>query len=94
VLVLRLAGMTVNWSRALLSWSWPVTIVLLALAVFLFSLDCWRTFHRTQASPASASWPAMRAVTTFVASVGVFDVLLFAGSVAVVDFCRLSLRLV
>jgi hypothetical protein len=29
----------------------------------------------------------------FVASVGVFDALLFAGSVAVVDFCRLALRL-
>ena len=94
VLVLRLAGLTVNWSMALLSWSWPVTIVLLTLAAVLFSLDCWRTFHRAQASPASTSWPALRAVTTFVASVGVFDVLLFAGSMAVVDFCRLALRLV
>ncbi len=93
-LVLRLARMTVNWSAVLLSWSWPVTIVLLTLAAFLFSLDCWRTFNREQTSTASTSWPTLRAVTTFVASVGVFDMMLFVGSVAVFDFCRLSLRLV
>ncbi|SRR6266849_3091707 len=94
VLVLRLAGMTVNWSQALLSWSWPVTIVLLTLTVGLFSLDCWCTLNRAQTSPASTSWPTLRAVTTFVASVGVFDMMMFVGSVAVFDFCRLSLRLV
>jgi hypothetical protein len=92
--VLHLAGMTVNWSMALLSWSWPVTIVLLTLAAFLFALNCWRTFHREQPSTASTSWPVLRTVTTFVARVGVFDVLLFVGSVALVDFCRLALRLV
>jgi hypothetical protein len=94
VLVLRLAGMTVNWSMALLSWSWPVTIVLLTLAAGLFSLDCWRTLNREQTSTASTNWPTLRAVTTFVASVGVFDMMMFVGSVAVFDFCRLSLRLV
>src|SRR6266566_8303923 len=94
VLVLRLAGLTVNWSMALLSWSWPVTIVLLVLAVGLFTLDCWRTFNREHTSPASTGWPALRAVTTFVASVGVFDVLLVVGSVAVFNVCRLALRLV
>lgn len=93
VLVLRLAGVTVSWSMALLSWSWPVTIVLLLLAAGLFSLDCWRTFTRAYTSPASTSRSVLRAVTTFVASVGVFDLLLFVGSVAVVDFCRLALRL-
>ena len=94
VLVLRLAGLTVNWSMVLLSWSWPVTIVLLILAAGLFSLDYWRTFAREHASTASTNRSVLRAVTTFVASVGVFDMLLFAGSVAVVDFCRLALRLV
>lgn len=93
VLVLRLAGMTVNWSTVLLSWGWPVTIVLLALAAVLFSLDCWRTLHRAHPSTTATNWPTLRAVTTFVASVGVFDVLLFVGSVAVLDFCRLSLPL-
>src|SRR6266567_5275304 len=94
VLVLRLAGLTVNWSMALLSWSWPVSIVLLTLAVGLFTLDCWRTFNREHTSPASTGWPALRAVTTFVASVGVFDVLLVVGSVAVFNVCRLALWLV
>ena len=94
VLVLRVAGLQVNWSMALFSWSWPMTIVLLALAVFLFSLDCWRSSHREHISTASESWPTLRAVTTFVASVGVFDVIMFFSSVAVVDFCRLALRLV
>ena len=93
VLVLRLAGLTVNWGTALLSWSWPVTIVLLTLAVGLFSLDCWRTFSRERISGDSTGFPALRTVMTFVASVGVFDLLLFAGSVAVADFCRLALRL-
>jgi hypothetical protein len=93
VLVLRLAGLTVNWSMALLSWSWPVTIVLLALAVGLFSLDCWRTFSKERAFGDSTAFPALRAGTTFVVSVGVFDLLLFVGGVAVVDFCRLALRL-
>jgi hypothetical protein len=93
VLVLRLAGLTVNWSMALLSWSWPVTIVLLVLAAVLFSLDCWRTFNSKHTSPVSTNRSVLRAVTTFVASVGVFDMLLFVGSVAVVDFCRLALRL-
>ncbi len=94
VLVLRLAGMKVNWSMALLSWSWPMTILLLALAAFLFSLDCWRTSNRARASSHPERWPALRAVTTFVASVGVFDLLMFAGSVAVFNFCKLVLRLV
>jgi hypothetical protein len=86
VLVLRLAGMKVNWSMALLSWSWPVTALLLALAVGLFSLDFWRTSHSEPPS-------SVRRVPMFVASVAVFDVILFIASVAIVDFCRLALRL-
>src|SRR6266699_5257116 len=93
VLVLRLAGLTVNWSMALLSWSWPVTVVLLALTVGLFSLDCWRTLSKERAFGDSTAFPALRPVTIFVVSIGVFDLLLFAGGVAVVDFCRLALRL-
>jgi hypothetical protein len=94
VLVLRLAGLQVNWSMVLLSWSWPVTIVLLALAAFLLALDWWRSSHREPPSTAYESRPTLRTVTTFVASVGVFDVMMFVGSVAVADFCRLALRLV
>ncbi len=93
VLVLRLAGLTVNWNTVLLSWSWPVTIVLLTLAVGLFSLDCWRTCSRERISGAAIGFPALRTVTTFVTSVGVFDLLLFVGSMVVADFCWLALRL-
>jgi hypothetical protein len=94
VLALRLAGLKVNWSMALLSWSWPVTVLLLALAALLFSLDCWRRSHSKSPATAFASWPVLRSVTTFVASVGVFDVVMFVGSMAVFDFCKLALRLV
>jgi hypothetical protein len=94
VLVLRLAGLTVNWSMALLSWSWPVTALLLALAALLFSLDCWRTSHREPPSSTATRVPTMLSVTMFVGSVAAFDVLLFVGSMAVVDFCRLALRLI
>jgi hypothetical protein len=94
VLTLRMAGMKVNWSKALLSWSWPVTALLLALAVGLFSLDCWRTSHSEPPSTVSASAPTLRYVTMFIGSVAVFDVMMFAASVAVFDFCRLALRLI
>ena len=94
VLVLRLAGMKVNWSMALLSWSWPMTILLLTLAVGLFSLDFWRTSHRERSSSVTVSMPTLRSVTMFVASVAVFDVMMFVASVAVFDFCRLALRLI
>jgi hypothetical protein len=94
VLILRLAGMKVNWGMALLSWSWPVTVLLLALAVGLFSLDCWRPSHREPPSSAAASGSTLRHVTMFIGSVAVFDVMLFAASVAVFDFCRLALRLI
>ena len=94
VLVLRLAGMKVNWSLALLSWSWPMTIFLLALAVGLFSLDFWRTSHRERSSSTTVSMPTLRSVTMFVASVAVFDVMMFVASVAVFHFCRLAVRLI
>jgi hypothetical protein len=68
-------------------------VVLLALTVGLFSLDCWRNLSKERAFGDSTAFPALRAVTIFVVSVGVFDLLLFVGGVAVVDFCRLALRL-
>jgi hypothetical protein len=86
VLILRLAGMKVNWSMALLSWSWPMTVLLLTLAAFLFSLHSWRPSH-------SEHTFSVRRVPMFVVSVAVFDVMLFVASVAIVDFCRLALWL-
>src|SRR5713101_261802 len=87
VLILRLAGMKVNWSQALLTWSWPVTVLLLALAVGLFSLDCWRTSHSEPPSTASASVPTLRYVTIFISSVAMFDMMMLVASVAVFAFC-------
>ena len=86
VLVLRLAGMKVNWNITLLSWSWLTTVVLLALAVFLFALHSWRPSH-------SKHTFSVRRVPMCIASVAVFDVMLLVASVALVDFCRLALRL-
>jgi hypothetical protein len=94
VLILRLAGLTVNWNMALLSWSWPVTVLLLALAALLFSLDCWQTSHREPPSSAAISVPTVRYVTMFAGLVATSDVMMFVGSVAVFNFCRLALRLV
>ena len=88
VLSLREAGMRVNWSMALLHWSWPLTIVLLALAALLFSLHAWRT-----ATSSTPSVPLVRSVMLFTARVAMFDMLLFVGSVAVFNFCTLAGKL-
>ncbi len=71
-----------------------MTIFLLALAAFLFSLDVWRTSRRERSSSAAASGSALRHVTMFFGSVAVFDVMLFVAGVAVFAFCRLALRLI
>ena len=93
VLSLRVAGVQVNWNMTLLSWSWPLTAVLLALAGGLITLECWQTTHREQPS---SGRPALlvRSVLPWVSNVAVFDALLFVASVAVVAFCRLPIRLV
>jgi uncharacterized membrane protein len=93
VLTLRVAGVQVNWNMTLLSWSWPLTAVLLALAGGLITLECWQATHREQTTPVH---PALlvRSVLPLVSNVAVFDVLLFVASVAVVAFCRLPIRLV
>jgi len=93
VLVLREAGVRVNWSMALLSWSWPLTLVLFTLAAVLYCLEYWWTANRERASPAAVSVPRCGSVITFVGKVAVFDVLMFVGSVAVFNFCLLAGRL-
>jgi len=78
VLVLHAAGMRVNWSMALLNWSWPLTLVLFALAAFLYSLEYWRTANRERTSFARRM-PLLRSVMTFVGSVAVFNFCILAG---------------
>ena len=92
VLTLRVAGVQVNWNRTLLSWSWPLTAVLLALAGGLMILECWRTTHHEQ-TPAVRPALLVRSVLPLVSNVAIFDVFLFVASVAVVAFCRLPIRL-
>jgi uncharacterized membrane protein len=56
-----------------------MTVLLLILAAFLFSLNCWRTSHREHTS-------SVRRVPMFVASVALFDMMLFVANVAIGDF--------
>lgn len=92
-LILREAGMQVNWSTALLNWDWPQTIILLMLAVFLFSLDVWKTANRARSSSAAMRGPLMRSVLLVIGGVALFDVLLFVGNTVVFNSCLLVSRL-
>lgn len=90
-LILREVGIRVNWSLALFSWSWPLTLMLFALAAFLFFLDYWRT--ASQRASSASRVPLGRSLLTFVGSVAMFDVLLFVGSIVVFNFCLFAGRL-
>jgi hypothetical protein len=89
-LALREAGIRVNWSMALLNWSWPLTLALFALAVILFSLSTWRTTRQKQEA---ISLSLIRSVLLFVGKVAACDVLLFVGSLVVFNVCVLAARL-
>lgn len=88
-LVFRVAGMRVNWSMALLSWGWPLTLVLCALAVVLSCLECWR---RTSSKRLSTGHrvPFWHSALTFVGNVAIFDLVLGVSSVAVFSICTLA----
>lgn len=92
-LVFREAGLRVNWSMALLNWSWPVTMLLLALAVILFSLQIWWATRQRPIVIEAVGAPLMRSILLFVARVAAFDVLLFIASIAVFHVCFLAGRL-
>lgn len=92
VLILRAAGIRVNWSMELLSWNWPLSVFLLILAVGLFSLNCWR-FSQKDYPCSVRRVPALRSVPMFVVSVAAFDGMLFVASMAVFNVCILALRL-
>lgn len=90
-LIARLAGTRVNWGMALLHWSWPLTFLLMALAVMLFTLECWRraSQERTSSDRRVALW---RWMMTLVGSVALFDLFLVMSSVAVFNVCTLGCR--
>lgn len=87
-LILREAGMRVNWSMTLLNWDWPLMIMLLMLTTFLFLLDAWRTAKIEQSSVTKRE-PLVRSILLFAGRVAMFDVLLFAGSAMVFNSCLL-----
>ncbi len=89
VLVLREAGMRVNWRMAVLDWSWPLTIGLLVLAACLFCLQAWRTANRERTRRAGLR----RSMLLFVGQVAAFDVMLFVSSLVVFNVCLLASRL-
>ncbi len=90
-LIARSAGMRVNWSMALLNWSWPLTFLLMALAATLSYLECWRraSQERTSSDRRVALW---RWMMTLVGSVALFDLFLGVSSVAVFNVCALACR--
>ena len=87
-LVLRGAGMRVNWGMALLSWSWPLTLLLFAFTTVLLCLEAWRrTFYKRLSS--DCRLPLWRSVITSAASVALFDLFLGVSSLAVFSVCTL-----
>jgi hypothetical protein len=92
VLFARLAGMRVNWSMTLLSWSWPLTVLLAALAVGLASLECWRraSHERMSSSRRGKLW---RSVLELSSTVLLFDLFVGVSGVVVFNICVLAGRL-
>jgi hypothetical protein len=90
-LVLREAGVRVNWGMPLLSWNWPLTVVLLVLAV-LSGLLAWKTTNQERVFSDHRA-PLIRSALAWVGSVAVFDLLLIVGSLAAFNVCTLAGRL-
>lgn len=90
-LVARLAGMRVNWSMTLLSWNWPLTFGLAALAVGLASLECWRRASH-ECTPSDRRGKLWRSVLTLTGNIVLFDLFLGASSVVVFNVCALACR--
>lgn len=90
-LVLREAGMRVNWRMEVLSWGWPLTVVLVALAAVLSCLEVWWQVSQERTSPGchvTFGWLVM----TLVGRVVLFDLFLGVSSVVVFNLCTLAGR--
>lgn len=86
-LVVRLAGIRVNWSTTLLSWNWPLTFLFVILAIGLASLECWR-----QAPSSGYRGRQWRFLLTLASNVVLFDLFLAVSSVVVFNVCALTCR--
>ncbi len=90
-LVARLVGMRVSWSTPLLSWTWPLTFLLAALAVGLASLECWRRASHERMS--SGRWEKLwYPLLTLISNIILFDLFLGVSSVVVFNVCALAGR--
>jgi hypothetical protein len=91
-LVVRSAGVRVNWSMALLSWRGPLTWLLVVLAAVLSCLEVW--WRTSQTHTCSGRWVRLgRSVMTFTSSVALFDLFLGVSSLAVFNVCVLVSRM-
>lgn len=90
-LIARSAGVRINWSIALLSWSWPLTFLLVVLAIGLAGLEIWwRIWQERTASGREVKFG--RSVLALAGNVVLFDLFLGLGSVVVFNVCALGCR--
>lgn len=90
-LLARLMGMRVNWNMTLLSWSWPLTLLLVALAMVLFCLEIWRRASQKRL-PSDRRVKLWRSVLMVVGNVVLFDLFLSVSSLVVFHVCALAGR--
>lgn len=90
-LIARLVGVRVNWNTTLLSWNWPLSFLLVTLAVGLAALECWR--RASHECMSSGRWKKLEcSLLTLAGNVVLFDLLLGVGSVLVFNACTLTSR--
>ncbi|MBO0784106.1 MAG: hypothetical protein J2P37_35315 [Ktedonobacteraceae bacterium] len=88
-LIVRLVGIRVNWSMTLLSWNWPLTVLLAVLAAGLTSLECWRQASHER-RPSRSRGKLWRSVLTLAGNIVLFDLFLGMSSVVVFNVCVLA----
>lgn len=90
-LVARLAGIRINWNMALFSWNWPLTFLLVVLAIGLACLEIWRRTWQER----TASGRQVRlghSVLMLAGNIVLFDLFLGVSSVVVFNMCALACR--
>jgi hypothetical protein len=90
-LLARSAGVRIDWGMALLSWSWPLTFLLVVLAIGLAGLEVWR---RAWQERTGSGRPAKlgRSVLTLASNIVLLDLFLGISSVIVFNACALTGR--
>lgn len=89
-LVLREAGMRINWSMEVLSWGWPLTFLLVALATASACLEAWRTAQEQTSTGHRVKFGS--SVMTLAGRVILFDLFLGLSSIVAFNICVLAGR--